>query len=599
MNAGRMFEIFKAIWAWVRVGLGMVFRGLRRALILVLAAALLAGLDALWPRVPDEAILVLDPQGPLVEEPKLPAPVGLLFGGGMLRQTRVHDLVTALDRAAEDERIRLVLLRLDGMRETHPAKIDEVLGAMDRFRKRGKRIVAYGQVMGQSAFLLATGADEIWLHPLGIITLTGLSYRRPYLKDALDRLGLRAVVFRAGEYKSFAEPLVRNSMSAQARLQAREWLNGLWRGMLERVAKRRGMDADALQKLIDAPAKPLAEAGGVAQLARKLGLVDRLLTGPEAEARLYDVLGLPDDEALPEIGYRDYLRATGGPDANRPGKGKVAVIVASGAIAAGEQPPGSIGAETLAALLRQAGQDDSVRAVVLRIDSPGGEPGASEDLRRAILRLKAAGKPVVVSMSGVAASGGYWMASAATEIWAHPLTLTGSIGVFGIVGEASGLVERLGVHIDGVATSNIAGQPSAALPLSDEMRNIFQQTVDRTYRRFIEVVTEGRGMKPERVRELAGGRVWLGRRAKELGLVDGLGGLNDAIERAATLAGLGKSFGVRWMHAPRNLLEQMRAMLTGAARSAIGASGWLKPGIHAWSDLGCVFQGPEAAFPSR
>ncbi len=582
-------------------------RGARALVMVLLIVVFFTAFFAARPHVPDHGMLVIEPSGALVEQVSPPSP-GALFLGGGLRQSDLHEIIAALDRARTDERIALVALRLDHLGPTPPARLEEARAAIRRFRESGKKVIAIGANYSQGAYYLASAASEIWLHPMGMVALTGMAWRRHYLKDALDALHIEARLFRAGRYKSFGEPLVRNGMSEAAREEAKAWLNGVWRHLLDGVAKDRGIEAGAIERAIASPRQALAADGSLARLAKRLGLVDRLLDGWHADRELRDLLGVAEKTPLPQVGFRDYVLATGGmggASGVMRGEGRVGVIVASGAIGGGERAPGEIGSASLAALIRRAMNDDSVRAVVLRLDSPGGDALASEDARQALLALKQSGKPLVVSMSGAAASGGYWIASAADEIWAWPTTLTGSIVVFGIVGNVSGALERLGVHLDGVATSKIAGLPRADAPLPDALADVFQQSVDRIYRRFVAVVAEGRGMTPAAVERIAQGRVWTGEDALRLGRIDHLGGLDAAIRAAARRAGLdAEKAGWRWIRRPVGPLELVMQRLAGrlqvAAAPVIDAqapwarlAGSLGPwaralregGVQAWIDL--------------
>ncbi|MDX8401511.1 MAG: signal peptide peptidase SppA [Mariprofundaceae bacterium] len=593
-------------WQRWKAGLTQALRWggrlLKGAVALLAIAVFAAAFYAARPHVPDQAGLVIDPVGPLVEEVGPPSAMEMLLGGGSVRQTDLHAVIAALDHARDDERIRLAVLRLDGLAPTPPARLAEVRRAIKDFRAGGKKVIAVGGNYGQGAYYLASAASEVWLHPLGSVALTGLAWRRYYLKDALDGMHVRVRLFRAGRYKSFGEPLVRNAMSEPAKEEARAWMNGVWRHLLGEIAADRGIEAAAVERSIEDPAGAVRRSGDLARLAVDLGLVDRLLDGWHAEQRLYDLLDADEERPLPLVGFRDYVRALGD-DAERRGEGAVGVIVASGAIINGEQPPGRIGAASLTALIRQAMNDASVRAVVLRIDSPGGDAGASEDVRRALLDLKAAGKPLVVSMGGAAASGGYWIASAADEIHAWPTTLTGSIGVFGLFGEIAGALSSLGVHVDGVATSEIAGQPRSDMPMPRVLADVFQQRVDDAYRRFLAIVAEGRGMKPEAVASVAEGRVWSGEDAARIGLVDRLDGLDDAIRAAARRAGLDPAqAGWKRIRRPQGfaalLFRGLAARLgyvAGAMPSPDGArflvddAGWAHVlragGVQAWIDL--------------
>ena len=573
-----------------------VLFGLLTVLMLVI---FVVGLLAGRPHVPEPALLVLDPEGPLVEEVNVPQPADLLLGSPGAKQTRLHDLIEALHRAKSDSRVAMVLLQLDDMGSTPIPMLEELRRAIADFRTSGKRVIAYGENYSQAQYLLASAADEVWLHPLGLVGVTGLAYRRQYVKQALDNLHADVRLFRAGKYKSFGEPFVRNDMSDAAREESRVWLGQLWQDYKQDIAASRKVTPQALQNLVEHPDAAVSESGSIAAAALKAGLVDQLLDSEHARQKTAGMLGVDVNKPLPAISFREYLAATCGDDPN--GKQNVGIIVASGPIVSGDEPPGSVGNDSMAALLAKARDDSSVKAVVLRIDSPGGSALASEDIRQSILNLKEAGKPVVVSMSGVAASGGYWIATAADEIWAYPATLTGSIGVFGLTGNIAGGLDKLGIHTDGVTTSPIAGQPRADVPMPPVLADVFQASVDDVYRRFIKVVSEGRKLDEAKVREIAEGRVWTGTDAARLGLVDHLGGFDEAVAAAAKRAGLEPGYGRRWLHQPEGFGEVLMERLSDDESRVLGIrlpavatlTGSLSPmlqlfahpGVYAWTDL--------------
>jgi len=591
-----MKEWLRRIFRWLAM-LPKILVGLVTVLMLIVfISALFAG----RPHVPEHALLVLDPEGPLVEELNVPQPADLLFGTPGPKQTRLHDLIEVLKRAKGDARVDMVLLQLEDMASTPMPMLEELRRAVADFRSSGKKVIAYAENYSQTQYLLASSADEVWLHPLGLVGITGLAYHRQYIKEALDNLHAEVRLFRAGRYKSFGEPFIRNDMSEAAREESRVWLDQLWSAYKQDIADSRPVAPDLLQQLVEHPDAAVKAAGSIAGAAMKAGLVDQLLDTEHAKQRALGMLGLDANDALPAVGFREYLAATGGAYTADKAPG-VGIIVAGGAIVSGDQPPGSVGSDTMAQLLAKARDDASIKAVVLRINSPGGSALASEDIRQSILNLKEAGKPVVVSMSGVAASGGYWIATAADEIWVAPTTLTGSIGVFGLTGNIAGGLNRLGIHTDGVTTSPIAGQPRADIPMPAVLGDVFQASVDDIYRRFIKVVSEGRKLPAEKVRELAEGRVWTGNDAVRLGLADRLGGLDAAVAAAAQRAKLAEGYGRHWLRKPQGFGEVLMERLSGEAARVLGIrlpavatlteslSPMLQlfthPGVYAWTDL--------------
>ncbi|MDX1381513.1 MAG: signal peptide peptidase SppA, partial [Xanthomonadales bacterium] len=395
---------------------------------------------------------------------------------------------------------------------------------------------------------------------------------RNYYAEGLDKLAVEVNLFRAGEYKSAMEPFVRNDMSEEAREANLYWLGSLWQQYLEGVSRARGVPLETLADTIEHLPERVDEAGGnLAQLALELGLVDRLAGQPEMRQEL-SLRGVSVDQEgrLNEIDFRDYLSVR--PLRRLPGPGpSVAVVVAEGDILQGQQPAGTVGADTLAERLYQAGATDGVQAVVLRVDSPGGDAFASEIVRRELQSLRDGGKTVVVSMGDVAASGGYWIGLAADEIWASAATVTGSIGVYGMVPTFNESLQKLGIHTDGVGTTPLAGRLRLDLPMDEGLRRIFQSTTEETYQRFLALVANARGLTTEEVHEIARGRVWTGQQAADRGLVDRVGTLADAVDSAARIAGLGDDYGVRWIEPELTGFERFMLNLTGDSRVRINA----------------------------
>ncbi len=538
--------------AWIWSGLD----GLRKVLHLLLLLALFGAFWGLFsrpiPLVPDRAALVVAPQGPLVEQyagdPIERAVTESLRGRPA--QALLRDLVDAIESAADDERISSLYLDLGGLSGAGVPKVQEIAAAIDEFRAAGKPVIAYGDYYDQGQYYLAAHADEIYLDPQGIAYIDGYANYGLFVKDALDKLAIDWNVFRVGQYKSAVEMFSRNDMSPAEREESLVWLNTLWGTYKADVARVREFEPERLQAYADDAAAALRKAdGNLAQMALDAGLVTSLKGRFEVEDRLAQITGEDEDtHSYVGVDYDSYL-------ANRRSQralesrsdNKVGVIVASGEILPGGQPPGTIGSETLAQQLRDARFDESVKAVVLRINSPGGSTFASEVIRREVAALREAGKPVVASMSSLAASGGYYIAMDADRIVASPATLTGSIGIFAMFPTFQRTLEKVGVHTDGVGTTALSGEFRGDRALGDVSRDILQQSIEHEYRQFIGRVAKARGKDVATIDGIAQGRVWAGVEAKELGLVDELGGFKDAVELAAELADLGDDYDIEYL----------------------------------------------------
>jgi protease-4 len=534
---------------WIWGGLD----GLRKVLHLLLLLLIFGGLWGLFsrsiPLVPDRAALVIAPQGPLVEQ---------LTGDALeravaeaLRQkpadTLLRDVVEAIESAAGDRRISALYLDLGGLAGGGLPKLEEVARAVAAFRESGKPVIAYGDYYDQRQYYLAAHADEIYLDPHGLVYVDGYANYGMFVKDAVDKLAIDWNVFRVGEYKSAVEMFTRNDMSPAEREESLVWLGTLWSTYKDGVAAARGFDADRLQSYADDAAEALRRAdGSLARMALDAGLVTALEGRRAVEERLARITGEDGNgSSFVGVDHGAYLANTRSQHVlGRRAAERVSVIVAAGEILPGEQAPGTVGSDTLAWQLREALEDDAVKAVVLRIDSPGGSVFASEVIRREVAALRAADKPVVASMSSLAASGGYYIAMDANRIVASPATLTGSIGIFAMFPTFQRTLGKLGVHSDGVGTTALSGEFRGDRPLGEASRSILQQSLEYEYRQFIGRVAKARSKTVEQVDAVAQGRVWAGAEAQDLGLVDELGGYQRAIEIAAELAGLGEDFEV-------------------------------------------------------
>lgn len=489
--------------------------------------------------VPHDATLVVTPRGELVDAPTTVALLEHLTGSAGIAETVLPDLLNIIDHARDNERIRSLELRLDDFQGGGFSKLRELAEALQRFRDSGKQVIATASQFDQARYYVASVADEIILDPMGAVELQGFYSYQPYLRDALDSLGINIHIFRIGDFKSAVEPFQENAMSADARSDTRRWLEGLWDLYLTEVAHHRGLDVDALENYVNNPAEQMALFDGdSATLALETGLVDRLADHVEERRYLQGQLGNPETAGYAQIDAPDYGRMLRQREEVTSGTPAVAVITARGNILDGEHQPGLIGADTLSASIRHAREDDQIRALVLRIDTGGGSATASEKIRRELMAFQASGKPVVVSMSSVTASGGYWIASAADRILASPATLTGSIGIYTLRPTFDRVLDRLGITVDGVGTTPLSDAYVPGRPLPEAAADTIQLFLERGYRQFVEIVAQGRDMSTAEVEALAQGQVWTGAEAEAAGLVDSLGDLQDAIAAAAQLAGL-------------------------------------------------------------
>ena len=522
----------------------------------------------------DKTALVLDLDGTLVEQ-YTSAPISRAIaqasgGRDAGREIQLRDVVQALEIAKDDDHIGRVVLRADGFRVAGFAAMRELGAALRDFRASGKPVVAYGTMMEQKGYYLAAQADQVYLDPDGGILLEGLGRYRLYYRQGLqDKLGVDVHLFRVGEYKTAAEPYILDAASPESREADLFWMNDLWQRYLADVAQARKLPVAQLTTMVnDLPARVHAANGDLAQLALDAGLVDGLKTREEFEA-MVGKQGAWDEDAhsFRQVGLYPYLlqRRTGrGGLLDR--RGEVAVVVAQGEITDGDQPPGTVGGESTSALIRQAREDDHVKALVLRVDSPGGGVMPSELIRREVALTRAAGKPVVVSMGNVAASGGYWISMNADRILADPSTITGSIGIFGLWMSAPRALDKIGVHSDGVGTTPLAGAFDPTRPLDPNVGTVIQAVIEHGYSQFIGKVARARDSEPAKVDAIARGRVWSGAQAKERGLVDELGGLREAQAEAARLAKLGKDYDVQYIEKPLSAIEQIFLDMSRSAR---------------------------------
>ena len=554
--------------------------------LVVLAIVLLAmfGGGKLAP-LEARSTLVFAPEGRLVEQYSCDA-----FSRNLARATRsddcrevrLRDALRALEAARTDKRIERVALYLDELQPSGFASMREVAAKLAAIRAAGKQVIAYGDGYGQGQYLLAAQASEIYLDPMspGGVMLDGLASYRQYFREGLqDKLGVDMHLFKVGEYKSAAEPYILDAASSASKEADLFWMGDLWQRMLADIGKARGINAATLEGYANTlPEQVVAAHGDLAQLALRQKLVTGLKTRDDVDALLAE-RGVADDSegGFRQVALDTYLQHLDGALPQADTRPQVAVVVAEGEIAGGDAPPGKIGGDTTSALLRQAREDDDVRAVVLRVNSPGGEVFASEQIRREVVALKAAGKPVVVSMGDVAASGGYWISMNADRIYADPSTITGSIGIFGLFPTIDRTLDKIGVHTDGVATAKYAGAFDVTRPLDPGVAATVQAVIEKGYRDFTGKVAQARGKTIEQVDTVAQGRVWSGAQARTRGLVDAFGGIAEAAADAAARARLGKPD--RWQ--TRYIEEStvpLSQLLSGLMQSRAGL-GLLRTGV--------------------
>jgi len=532
--------------------LGFIWRGLdglRRVLhlilLLVIFGFIFGALRTSIPSLPSRAALVIAPEGEIVEQMSgdpLDRAIAEAQGQGP-SETLLRDLVDAIRAAADDDKVQALVLDLNGMSGGGQPTLQEFASAITEFRKSGKKVIAHSVAFTQAPYFVAAHADEIYVDPLGFVLIEGYDRYRMYYKAALDKLGVDMNVYRVGAYKSAVEPYVRQDMSAEDREESSAYLNALWSNYQTVVTKARALPANVVADYVGNIATTVSAAqGNAAQVALDAKLITGIKSSIDIEARVVDLVG--EDEAtgsFNEISLTDYLRVERAEEKlHSDSKSRIGVIVASGEILDGDQPPGVIGGSSTAALIRDARLDDEIKALVLRIDSPGGSVLASEQIYRELKAFKATGRPIVVSMGDLAASGGYYIAAPADEIWANSATITGSIGIFAVFPTVNRTLDKLGVSVDGVGTTPLSGEFRLDRPVGPVAAQLLQSTIERGYEEFLARVTEGRGKTRAQIDAIAQGRVWSGSDAKRVGLVDSLGSFDDAVAAAAKRAKLAK-----------------------------------------------------------
>jgi protease-4 len=554
---------FRGVWR----GLDGLRRVLHLLLLLLIFGFIIGALSSGVPKLPARGVLLLQPNGEIVEQ-RSGDPLTVAFNrasGQGDSQTLLWDLIESIRKAAGDGRVVAIGLNTDYFDGAGQPTLEEVAAAMADFKASGKKIIAWGASFTQAQYYLAAQADEVYLDPMGEVLLDGYERYRMYYKGLLDKLDVDIHLVRCTQcdFKSADEDLIRTGMSAEDRQESLAYLQGLWSGYRTAVGKARDLTPAAIEQYANSYMAALrSHRGDSAQVALEAGLVSGLMTQQQVNDRLVELAGDDGKGNYPVIPYADYVRVHHAEaQLHKSGKEHVGVVVASGEIGDGRQPPGSIGGESTSSLLRQAREDDNVAAVVLRVDSPGGSGNASEQIYREVVALRAAGKPVVVSMGDLAASGGYYIATPANRIFASANTLTGSIGVFSTVPTLDRTLGKVGVTVDGVGTTEMSGKLRVDRPMSPELRDYLQLSVDHFYDVFLGHVAEGRGKTRDEVHAIARGRVWTGADALDRGLVDELGSYDAAVKAAAELANLPEGYGVERIEPELSWAEQFALQL--------------------------------------
>jgi protease-4 len=565
-----IFLPFRWAWKFLTTGAAIISSLLFLSFIILLLVLLLYHPKT---EVPDGAALVLAPQGNIVEKKSVLDPmtrmINNMAGAPLHEELLLQDIIDTIRAAASDDRIKLLAIVPDHLKQASLNQLHDIGKAIDEFKDSGKVVIAFGDNLTQGQYYLASWADEIYLNPMGAVDLKGFGVFRLYMRDLLDKLAVNFHIFKVGTFKSALEPYIRNDMSPEAKKANQQWLTNLWDRYCNDIAAHRGIPPRAINNAVNRLADNMQAAGGDSgQMAMNNGLVDGLKTRAAIREYLKTLAGSDkDDSSFKQVGISDYL-TTITPSYTKSGQGedRVGIIVAQGNIVYGESKVGQISSNSLNKQIRRARKDNRIKALVLRVDSGGGSAFASELIRQELLLIQKAGKPVVISMGSMAASGAYWISADADKIFASPSTLTGSIGIFGALPTLEESLAKVGVFNDGTGTTKLAGAGNPTRPLPEDFKRAMQLGVERGYRRFIDIVAKGRDMKPDRVEQIAEGRVWDGATALELGLVDQMGNLEDAVSAAAELAGLPVDNGVyiRDAETPAELLLKSLGRLDAA-----------------------------------
>ena len=574
--------------------------GIKDALVLIFMllffGVLYAGLSA-RPAPVGDGVLALDLDGAVVEQPSKAQLSEVIGGGSATHQYRLRDLVRALNKAKTDDRVKAVALDLDGFTGGGQTAMSDLSDAIRGVRQSGKPVLAYAVGYTDDSYQIASAASEIWLNPLGLVAVAGPGGQNLYYKGLLDKLGVNAHVYRVGTYKAAVEPFTRTEMSPEAKQNAQALGNALLETWRESVMKARPQ-AKIDNYLRDMNGAIAAAGGDMAKAAQNAGLVDKIADREVFEKRLAQLGG----EDKSQLGGYDRIKLASYINDVRDDKadGPIGVVTVAGTIVDGKAAAGTAGGDSIAQAIEKGLAKDNLKALVVRVDSPGGSVLASERIRQAILQAKAKKMPVVVSMGNVAASGGYWVSTPADFIYAEPSTITGSIGVFGILPSFEGSLQKLGLNADGIKTTPMSGEPDVLNGPSPEANQLLQSGVESIYRRFLGIVAQSRRKSPEEINQIAQGRVWDGGTARQIGLVDGFGGMEEAIAKAAELAKIGDNRGVTYLERPTSFKDEIIDMLASEEKDgsapadafAVFGNPQLKL-MQAMADLRSILAGPS------
>jgi protease-4 len=583
---GPIRTFFQFLWNAINFTNHLVFNLIMLFVPIGILAVISAGMSAKsFTPIRDNTALVLDLEGVLVEQrtvDSISTALAEVQGGGE-REILLRDVLRIIKAAKNDSHITHLVLNTGGYNAPGMASTREIAAALKDFKASKKPVYAFADNYEQKQYLLAAQADKIFLDPEGAFFPEGLGRYRLFYREALqDKLGLDVHLFRVGEFKSAAEPFILDAASEESKQADLYWMNDIWQRYLQQVGTARGIAPEAIAAAIkELPQRLAAVKGNLAQLALNEKWVDGLKTAYEMEQYLVDQGVAFDDESgsFQQIDMIDYLGHVNSKEMTKPQADAVAVVVAQGEIVDGEQPQGMVGGVSASALIRAAREDDEIKALVLRVDSPGGSVFASEQIRREVELTKAAGKPVVVSMANVAASGGYWISMNADRIYADESTITGSIGIFGLMIRAPRTLEKIGVRSDGVTTTPWAAAFDMTRPMDDPTKQVVQSVIDHGYSQFISKAAKARKQTPEAIDANARGRVWSGFQAKQKGLIDAFGGLQVAIDDAAARAKLGKNdYRVDYIEEPMSPFEQFVSNLAGNSETQ-GLVRWASPAL--------------------
>ncbi|MFL6747939.1 MAG: signal peptide peptidase SppA [Sphingomicrobium sp.] len=519
-----------------------------------------------------DGVLAMDLDGVLVEQASRPDPFSSLAGArNITHEYELRDLVAVLDAAKDDDRVKAVALDLDGFLGGGQPALAALGEKLDEVKKSGKPVVAFATGYTDDRYQLAAHASEVWMPALGAVAVAGPGGNNLYFKGLLDKLGVTANIYRVGTYKSAVEPFIRSDMSPEARENAQALGDALLETWREDVARGRPAAIRGVNRLLSDPVGVTRAAGGdLAKAALELKLIDRIGERQAYEERLAELGGKDEDGPRP---YNRIKLAAYQDDAVSDEDGPIGVVTIAGEIVDGKAGPGLAGGETIARLVEKGLARKDLKALIVRIDSPGGSVMASERIRQSLLAAKAKKIPVVVSMGNVAASGGYWVSTPGDFVFAEPSTITGSIGVFGILPSFEGTLAKLGIGADGIKTTPLSGEPDLMHGPSDAADALIQAGVEQVYRRFLGIVAQARHKSPADVDRIAQGRVWDGGTARQLGLVDGFGGMNEAVAKAAELAKLGADErGLTYLDGEPSFGQELMTAFTGDEADEPGQS---------------------------